>query len=433
MNKTPYEPIVISLLDVFAFFVKMFLFILIFCIVFAGISIGFHYFTAQTEKAYEKYDEELADYNAVFQSAKDSLELMNSKKQAIIESINEDPVFDLYSAQSVYVCDIDFFIRAENDTVISESGVTLYPNQEKLLGVFESLDLASVVGSDYKNDYLKQLVIISAQRNHFKIKVYGASIDIVNSWAKSIFDVLSKFAEGEHWTIDGITSFAETYYGRYIFDIVEGKNSSLSALVNDIIKQSKTIEDLKAEKPHLFHFLKFFVIGFVIGGFISVLILFIIFVMRDPVTKSFTAQKKIEKPFLGALFVDNSFFDKLARCIIGERKYASQSESLTVIGNSVKQSGLGDKKVSKIALVSSVKGKQVENQIKVLESLFSDLGYKVTTVLDVTINSNSPGFISDSDAVVIVERQWFSKWKHISVSMEMAERFNKEIIGFVLC
>lgn len=434
MNRNTYNPIIIDLSDIIAFALKKFLLIVIFCVICMALSIGVHFISANSEGSIEKYNTELEEYESALNNAENMLDVLESRKSGIIQSREEDPVSELYNSKSVYVSKITFKISSEDDMVISESGTLIYPNQDSLLGFFNSLNLSGVLGCNIKNDYLRNLVLVSAQANYIEIMVYNQDQDVSRNWAGKIYDELYSFATVDYdWTVSGKADSTESYYGQYVVSIVEKYNSSLVELEELITKQTKEIKALKSQRPGRLHLVRFAAIGFVAGGFLCLAVLVLIYVKRNPVTKTFSAEKKIGKPFLGALFADNDLFDKVARSVIGERKYQSENEAIEYLRSSIRNNTASLQGNGVVSILCSCSGKLVEKQVSAVESALKEAGFTAAVVTDAPTNPESSDIIKGSDAVVILERQWMSQWKLVFVDLELAERCEKPVIGFVLC
>lgn len=433
MSKTPYEPVVINITDFIAFLVKKVIVILIICVICTVLAIGIHYFMANKEKAIEKYNLELEEYSSTFNAAKNKLDSLVISRDNISKSMKEDPAISLFDSGAIFVSNLSFFIRSEDDVIVSDSGSLIYPNQEKLSVFFDSIDMSKVLGVDSKKEYLNKLILFSAQRNHIEITAYNNSKESASNWAEKVYDVLSEYSNNQGWEISDLNSYTESYYGPYINDIVDEYNDSLADFNKKIIEQTRAVKDLSSRQPHPYHFLRFAVIGFVLGGFISVLAFFIRFVQMNFVTRSFTVENKTGKQFLGSFWSSGNIFDKLARRIIGERKFSSESEASEFIKGNIRNTSLKDNAIKNVAILCSCKSKDVEKQAKSLESVLSEFCCKATLVTDISVNPESADVVSSTDAVILLERQWVSQWKLVGVSIDLAERFDKPVVGFVLC
>ena len=434
MEKNDYGVFTIDFSDLFAFLVKKVFIIIMVCVLSTLIGVGLHLYFAGSDKSLEKYDFELKEFNDVLNLANSKLKATNSSRLAMIESRKEDPIFDLYDADNVFESTVSFFIDTNEEAVVSDSGSLIYPGLERLSAFFSSVNLKEIVGSDFKNEYLKRLILLSAKNNHITITVYHQSADMALSWAERVYDALYGFSsDGQSWKISGKTVYTELYLGQYIIDYVSKYDNELAEIEKSIIEQTKSLKELEAKRPSRYHFLKYAVIGFVLGGFLCVQFIILNYIKRNPVANSFYAEKKTRRPFIGALFPKSFLLDKLARAIIGERKYFSESEAIDYIKGNIRNTSLKEDSVKNVAILCSCKSKDVEKKVKTIESILSEFGCKATLVTDVSVNPESADVVSSTDAVILLERQWVSQWKLVGVSMDLAERFDKPVVGFVLC
>lgn len=432
MDRKNYDLFVVDISDILALAIKKFLIVLLICIIGALAGVGFHYSTASSEKAKEEFELELRDYNSALNTARNNLELLNNKKNSSIELMKDDPAFEMVKSQSTFICK-DSFILDSGADIISDSGNIVYPAIEKMMAYFETLNLNQVLNTDIKEQYLDRIVLLSTNRNNVVITMYGSDKETTFSSMDSLVAVLQKYASDNGWLIVENSKTIEPYYGDYINDLVEEYNKTIGELDKSITEQTKALNSLERNSPKALHIMKYAVIGFILGAFIALFIIVLIYVGSNPVTKSFTAEKRTGKPFIGALFEAKDIFSKVARLFVGERKFTSESEAIEYIRSNIRNTSLKDDSAKNVAILCSCKGKDVEKQAKSLESVLSEFGCKATLVTDVSVNPESADVVSSTDAVILLERQWVSQWKLVGVSMDLAERFNKPVVGFVLC
>lgn len=434
MEKPPYSPIVFDLTDIFAYLVKKALLILAVCFLCGAIGVGFNYLFSKSESAMEKYSQELDEYNKTLTNAKNTLDTLQRMRISTVESKENDPVLELNEAQDVFICKVSFFVSSEDDIIITEYGSIIYPNQEQMRIYFDSLNLSQLLDLDIKSSYLNRLVLFSCQGNNTVITVYSQSKDVAMAWADRVYQELRTFAEDEQgWKIIGKNEVTESYDGLYIINMVENYNNTIADFDRRIIETTKEVKKLVSSRPSSLHPLRFFAIGFVLGGGIIAFALLLIHISRNPITKSFIAEKIIQHPFFGALFVENRLFDRLARLVIGERRFQSESDEIDFIKNNIKNSFLNEQKINSVCILCSRADKDLETKAKTVESILSEFGCNTELVVNASINPNSTDAVIRSDAIILLERQWKSQWRSVSLSIELAERFEKRIIGFVLC
>ena len=434
MEKSPYTPIVFDLTDILAYLVKKALIIIVVCFLCGFIGVGINYLSSKSETAMEKHRQELDEYNTLLANTKNKLATLQSMRANTIELRENDPVLDLSSSEDVFVCKISFFINAEDDIIVSDSGLLIYPNQEQMKVYFDSLNLNQILDPNIKSNYLNRLVLFSSQGNNIVINAYNQNKDVASVWAEKVYQELQEFAVAEQgWIIINKTESVESYNGLYLVNLVNEYNDELARTDKSISETMKEVKALEASKPSNLHPLRFFVIGFVLGGGLTVMILLLGHISKNPVTKSFIAEKIIRKPFIGALFSEKKLFDRLARRVIGERIFLSESDKIDFIKNNIRNSFIDGQKKESVCILCSCDARHVEEQSKNLQSIFSEFGCRSELVVNASTNPNATNAVIRSDAILLLERQWESKWRAVHLSVELAERFDKQIIGFVLC
>ena len=173
--------------------------------------------------------------------------------------------------------------------------------------------------------------------------------------------------------------------------------------------------------------------GLFAGGLVSLVFVLISFISSNPITLSYDAEKRIGAPFIGAIFKRNCIFDNVARCIIGERKIKNDKASCDMIYNFLKSSAFGIGNGSSIAIVCSMNDKYISKTYEVICSIIKGCGYSTVLVSEASQNPDAVVDIQESDAVILLERQWKSKWVQIDSNTKLIDCLNKQIIGFILC
>ena len=434
MNKTPYEPILISFSDLFGYVIKKAVTIVLLCIVGAMAGIGINYFSSNTAEARAKYEDLLMKYNDSVSDSKNNLKVLESIQFNYLEAKNNNPLFKLYESNEVLVCTLSFSTGSDETVIITDDKEIIYPKCEELLSYYDSINLNKVLGVNIKSEYLKSLIRLTSKGSIITIVAYNQDGDVAQSWVEKVYQELSRYAtKKQGLVINGYEINTESYYGQYINNSVKEVNDSLTEVNKSILTENQNLKELNSSRPKQFQFVKYAIIGFIFGGFIGLFVMIFAFIRLNPVTNSFISEKKIGKPFLGALFLSDNLFEKIARAIIGERHYLSEPEAVDFIKGNIRNTALKENSNKSVAILCSCKSRDVEKQAKTLASVLSEFGCKTTLVTDVSVNPESADVVSSTDAVILLERQWISQWKLVGVSMDLAERFGKPVVGFVLC
>lgn len=434
MAKNPSTTSALDIIDFIAFLIRKVYLVIVFCIVFALLGVGFNILSAHSEETRAKYESELAEYNASVSNTKDSIKVMETRRNIINETMKEDPIYDMYYSDVTYSCSISFFLDSEDSIIVTDTGNMVYPIQERLVSYYDSFNLSSLLNSTIRNDYLEEMILFTAKKNHCLITVYNKNKEEAERWADAVYNELYKYAVTENnWEFNGKTINSSQYAGQYYVDVVSKYSTSVIELDKNLNEQAQSLEKLEAKPPRLYRFLRYGAIGFIIGGFLSVLVILLLFAIKNPITKSFVAEKISGIHFWGSLYEENGILGRIARRIIGERKFSSEKEAIEFLRGNIRNTSLKDGAIKNMAILCSCKSRFVQKQAKSLESVLSEFGCKSTLVTDVSVNPESADVVSSTDAVILLERQWVSQWKLVGVSMDLAERFNKPVVGFVLC
>ena len=419
----------ISLVDLFAYFVKKFWVLLIGALVGMAVILSFHYISSNSAKKVEAYEKSLTKYKVELLSLESILNNLNLK----LDFANEvESISPFFSDDQVYVSRImiavDSFLASDSESASNAVG-------QEISSFWNSLDLASTVGSDLENDLLKASIIFERAGQSASIKVYAEEKRIAENYASSIVNAFASYYDSrEHLSIGSktvITSIASKYEIVKIRDQFISEKTNLQAKIFDTEAEIKT---LKKEAPSKYHPLKNAVIGFFAGGIIVALILGIFFVSSNPITSSFSAEKELGIPFLGALFIENKFFSRLARRIIGERAFKNKDEAIEYVNGSFNSNSfkVADKKQT-IVIITSLKDIEVDKRAGEIESILKEACFESTYIGNSSENPLTIKTIEDNDSVILLVRQWNSKMQLTKMNKNLANKMGKKVLGFIIC
>ena len=207
--------------------------------------------------------------------------------------------------------------------------------------------------------------------------------------------------------------------------------TSLDKSIKDTEKEITGLESqLRADKP-VYSILKYAVIGFLTGGFVSLMCIVIAFISSEPVTSSEDSKHRLKSPLLGAVFTDNCGFEKLARKALGEVCWADKTTALRWFEENLDSTVLPDK--AKVAVLYSGNNTKAVEASKEIIAVMNKKGYEVSFTENAALNPETNSRVQACDVVLLFEKQWTSKWKDVCADVEIAQRFEKNIAGFVLC
>ena len=419
----------ISLVDLFAFFVKKFWVLLIGALVGMALLLSYHYISSNSAKKIEAYEKSLSKYKVELSSLESTLDNLNLKLDFANEVESTSPFF---SDKQIYVSRI---MIAVDSNLTSDSESASNAIGQEISSFWNSLDLATTVGSNLDNDLLKASIVFERAGQSASIRVYSEDKAKAETYASSIVDAfVSYYDTREHLSVGSKTITTSVAPKNEIAKIKDQFVSDKSELLKKVFDTEAEIKSMKKEAPSKYHPLKNAVIGFFVGGVIVAVILGIGFVSRNPITSSFSAEKELGVPFLGALFIDNKLFSKLARRIIGERTFKSNDEAIDYLkSNFSSKSFVASDSKKTITLLSSLNESEVDNKADAIMSLLKEEGLKATFVGNSSENPLTIKTLENNDSVILLVRQWNSKIQLAKLNKDLVSKMDKKILGFIIC
>lgn len=419
----------ISLVDLLAYFVKKFWVLFIGALAGMVLLLSYHYISSNSAKSIEEYEKNLSKYKAELSSLESTLDNLNMK----LEFYNEiESISPLYSSNQIYVSGI--MISFDSDVIsTSESGKSIVG--QEISSFWNNLDLSSVVGSGLDSDVLKASIIFELSGLSATIRVYDEDKDVAERYATSIVDSFVSYFDGRKSLNLGSKTITTSVASKNEIALIrEQIISDKTSLQTELYDTEAKIKALEKNVPAKYHTIKNAVIGLLIGGVAVAGALGMGFSLHNPVTSSFGIEKTIAVPFLGAIFIDNGFFSKLARRIMVERSFTSLDDSIEYLRNSFStKSFTAAENKKNISLMSSVDDKYVENIANKVMTLLKEEGYDVTFIGNSSENPLTMKTIENNEAVILLERQWISKMQLLSMNKDLAFKMDKKVLGFIIC
>jgi len=428
----------ISLVDVFAYLVKKFWIICICALIGAAIGIGYNYHKIHTAASIEKYERELQVYNEKLSNLEDSVAHLRVLKEAQISSNAENPIMDL-DGKDVYKTTITFRVSSSDGSFfVNNAGTVIYPNTDRVIAFWNSMDLAGTLGSSYKNEYLRKLVtlsIVSAPSEFLSLTVWGSSIERMDDVSQKLMKAITQYCNSiGNVVIDNEVKQNELSSSTYIHEIIKANTDAVydyEKQITELIDGTDGIEVLKKQKPHQGGFAKSAFIGFLVAGIIIVGVFCCIFAFSDIVSNSSDASNRLKVPVLGALYSDNGLFDKFARAVLHERTWKNTEEAEQWFTENINKAVIPGN--SKIALLYSGTDKHALIKLDRAKDLVSKKGYVVTIINNAYQNPETNRVIENSDVIVLFEKQFKSRWINLNSIVETSNRFGKKTVGIIIC
>ena len=428
----------INLVDVFAYWVKKFWIICICAFIGAAIGIGYNYHKIHTSDSIEKYERELQVYNEKLSNMEDTVAHLKVLKEAQIVSNAENPIMNL-EGKDIYKTTITFRVSSSDGTFfVNNAGTVIYPNTDRVVAFWNSMDIAGVLGSAYKNEYLRQLVslsVVSAPSEFLCLTVWGSSVERMDEVSEKLMNAIYMYCNSiGSITVDNIVKQTELSSSTYVQEIIKANVDAVYGYekqIMDLVDGEDGIEKLKKQEPHQGGFVKAAIIGFFIAGVLVAGALCLYLVFSDKVTNTIDVFHRLNLPILGALYSDNRLFDKLARSIIHERKWKNEEEAEKWLLENINEAVFPSN--SKVALLYSGTDKNALIRLDRARELISKKCQVIATVTNAHQNPETNRAIESSDVVMLFEKQFKSKWIDINSIVDASSRFGKKTIGIIIC
>lgn len=424
---------IIYIIDIIGYLAKRFLLIALCGFIGLTIALVTHYLSSNSAKSIEQFNYDLAEYEFKINSLKNERDNTILHKSIIEKQKQEDPIVLMNDGRDIDVSTIILSVTiSESEKNKTESFEKSYNQITSTIKLFlSSIDYAGIINSSFSNQYLNRLVEFEGSDGLYSILVFSDNDLIPSSFAESISSLVKEFVDSRiEMELIGFEMKTNQYTGLKIYGVASGYDDEIITLEKKNNELTKTIMELEKNKISKYHFARHAVIGFVVGVFLSAIVLIFVFLQRNPITSSFKIENKSEMPFIGALFADKCIFDVVARRIIGERKNKDSMEERSYLEKSFRKE-LGS--ACKVAVLSTSSKKAVLKASDPIHSMLEKLGYESTFVFDSANNPETLNVIQESEIVVFIERQWVAKWILFEYNYNLCGRFEKPIAGFILC
>ncbi len=422
---------VISIVDLFAYCIKKFWVLFFGAIIGLVLLLSYHVYDANTEKKLEAYDKEVVRYNEKLLAEEQSLGILSDDLQFIDKLYAQNPLFgsgDVYSAKVL------FSVDSQKEVRITESGVIVTEIGLRIQKVWDVLDVSSIVGSEIEPDILKTSFFFSSSGLMFEITIYAGTEESANVYANKMLDYFCEFIEGNDGDSLSFKSITVSKASKEdISNRIRKTVSDRTSLLSRIEALEEEIESVQKMKPSKYHFVRYAASGFLLGGILTLLFELISFIAKNPLASSFNSERNLSIPFLGALFISNDFFSRLARRIIGERVFKTDDAELFF--KSIVQSNrfCDSNEIKDISVISSVSAKLVGDTGIKISKILNECGYNAVILTDSVNNPETAKAIDNADGVIILERQWKSRTQIVRSSIKNSNDYGKKVLGFFLC
>lgn len=421
----------VSIRDIFAYCFRVCLFIALGALIGAALFLGYRIYDSHTENGIREYRAEVDEYEINLSNLKRNLSSLELSASLMADEISNNPLFDIYE-KDLFSTVVSFSVDADGDMYKMADGTIVSVFQTKMLSFWNTIQFKEFYPHDINEEYIMQFLQLTGDHPFYSIAVYGFDNDETQTIARELYNRVEEYVNSVAGVqITNSKTVTDVYKGDKFLLMAAEKKENYSETLSEISQAQMEIQQMEKKTPS-HHYGRFLVLGFIVGFLFTALLSVFILWSRNPVTSSFDAEGRLGVMFIGALFVDCSFFDKLARRVLGERFYSKNDAHSYIINQFQSESG-NPMKGNEIALICSCNSKKAAKAADEIKNLLNPLGFNVSYISDATSNPDAINSINSCDYIVLLEKQWESRWVKVASSVTRIERLGKKIAGFILC
>ncbi len=211
-------------------------------------------------------------------------------------------------------------------------------------------------------------------------------------------------------------------------DIITGYEHTLL----DYEKKLDELLELKPEKPFVIGFSKYPIVGFVGGGFISVMIWALCYLLGGKLRSEGDLKSRYGYILLGVIPKSSpkgffSFIDTLIKKAEGAEYPSIKEETFSRIAINIRNLS---KEKQKIILTGSIDIAKLQEVRENIANHLKDI--ELITVSNINLRTDALKMLSESDAAILVEERNVSLISSIRKEHENINILNKQVIGYIL-
>lgn len=213
---------------------------------------------------------------------------------------------------------------------------------------------------------------------------------------------------------------------------IENENK-IDTYQTNVEDAEKALEDLKEpsipdQGSHVKTFVKWCIIGLIVGGGISAFGFFMCQLFNSRITGSEYIRTNFSLPFLGSLSSRGNFWQVLSRLCVGEYTWKEQKDALDYI---IKCGAVHLPETGEVAIVSTCK-KFDSDIVATLAHALSTPERSVRFAGNVAHSAEALEIVRQCEGVVLAEQACRTKDGAIAETIELAELLKKQVYGFYL-
>lgn len=446
----PSQTMQIRIKDILALIVRYAKPIIIFtiiCAILFGCYAGYKGYSDVYVVSDSDYYRELSEYNAQKKTINLQIEqtqqLIDSERQYVSDSLlmqidpNNEYVTNVYAAISgIDTSSVGKMIASGDvaESYLANRIASLYGAYWETIDLNEALKTSSF--ENYSNKYLREVVEFSSEETGvLAISVIGSDPDETESLANAMFNVLLNYKDTvatnsyDH-SLNLIGSSTKTVIDKELNDIQQNHYTLISDNVKVLEGQKSSLSALNAPDSIGKNIVKFVLIGFVLGAFISICWVVISNFLGDYVLSAQQLRDNANIDCIGSTCsAGKSLLAKAAGNISGDPYFASSQDALVYIQESAKSRLQSAKNV---LLISTLDISHSNDEIAGIIGNLEKAGYSVEFVGNANNNPKLFAGISDCDKAIFVESVCKTKLSNVLEIQNRVDFAEKTVAGVVL-
>lgn len=244
-----------------------------------------------------------------------------------------------------------------------------------------------------------------------KAATYDHSISLVSHSARYVVD-----ANIESLQTTNLTSAQE-------------KKTNVTNLENQI--HSLAVPEMgvpMSKKTVVIQSAKWAVLGAFVGIVLACIWILVLFLMRSRAESSRQMERILGIAFLGSVAKKGSIWERMARKLLGERVWKDADTAAAFLAQSVESAVEPD---APLAVLTTLNTKDAESALVAVSEAVSPVCPQVSCVKNAEKNPDAVALLRDCKTVLLAERPGVSNTPEIRSLMDMAEKQDVRIVGFV--
>ncbi len=349
--------------------------------------------------------------------------------------------YDVWKAKTVLFIKTDYQIMPEmvyQNLNFTDTIMTTYVTSLTSLEFFK--DVAEETNVDER--YLNELVTVSGSGNLLTLEVKHASQEEAQELMDALLDGVERMGRrikaniGNH-TVSEVSSSMASVVELSLQDTQRSQTDRLTTLNESLEQKQEDLENMEEPEPPTTSTMaavksgvKYAVLGGVLGAFMVVFFVCVIFLMSDKLYSAKELKNRYRVKILGTLpvsgkkaFVVDAWLKKLEGRAYGkdaDTEYGLIAANISNYASDIK----------KLLVIGTADGGKLAEVVSGLESRLD--GVQVITGGNVLMDEQALRKLPECDSVVLVEQCKYSGYSDVALEIEKARDLDKTLVGCVV-